>query len=74
MKKISLKNKLSLNKETVAKLNKDQLNAVQGGSQSIHSCITACYTTCVGVNCFGTQPTIVGNTCMCGETTPEFAC
>jgi hypothetical protein len=35
MKKIKLKNKLSLNKETVAKLNDDQMNDVKGGLMSI---------------------------------------
>lgn len=40
MKKIKLDGKLSLNKETVAKLNDDQMNEVKGGLLSIIWCKT----------------------------------
>lgn len=39
MKKIKLDGKLSLNKETIAKLNDEQMNGVKGGLLSIWSCV-----------------------------------
>lgn len=38
MKKIKLDGKLKLNKETIAKLNDEQMNEVKGGLLSIFSC------------------------------------
>jgi natural product precursor len=38
MKKVSLKGKLSLNKVTVSKLNKDQMNNVNGGQRKTYTC------------------------------------
>ena len=42
MKKIKLDGRLSLNKETIATLNEDQMNAVKGGAPGFMS---------IGVNC-----------------------
>ena len=49
MKKINLKNKLSLNKETVAKLNQSQMSQVNGGGSLNHISCSGCNTvfTCV---------------------------
>ena len=44
MKKISLKNKLSLNKETVAKLNQSQMSQVNGGGSLNHISCSGCNT------------------------------
>lgn len=51
MKKIKLNGKLSLNKETIAKLNDEQMNSVKGGAGSS---LTKC-----GYNC----PTHRGYSC-----------
>ena len=44
MKKISLKNKLSLNKETIAKLNQSQMSQVNGGGSVDHISCSGCNT------------------------------
>jgi natural product precursor len=50
MKKVNLKGKLSLGKETITKLNNEQMSLLMGGSGGppTNSCINtqACYPTC----------------------------
>ena len=57
MKKVKFEKKLSLNKETISKLNKDQMNNVKGG-QMILSLVTcrSAVSKCAGC----------GNTCHTG--------
>jgi len=50
MKKIKLEKKLSLSKETIAKLNNDQLTVIKGGG-TIGSCLCQTdYATCLCTN------------------------
>jgi hypothetical protein len=46
MKKIKLDGKLSLNKETIAKLNDEQMNGVKGGLLSISNHCSHCHGNC----------------------------
>ena len=63
MKKVKFDGKLSLNKETIAKLNDDQMNAVQGGATVDFTCRgDSCGATCAGccsytntLHCTGTM-------------------
>ena len=70
MKKIKLNKKLQLNKETIAKLNNDQMNGVKGGASE--TCVTNCGTcatycgTCV--TCAGCE-TITACYTQCINTT-----
>lgn len=60
MKKIKFTGKLSLNKETVSKLNNEQMNQVVGGSlrcQSIGNCGTTNCETVETFNCTDACPT-----------------
>ncbi len=61
MKKVKFNGKLSLNKETIAKLNDEQMNVVNGGATA-RGCTTLARScnTCV-VNC-----TVVSNPQTCG--------
>ena len=47
MKKVTVKSKLSLNKETIAKLNNEQMNVVMGGQKVS----VVYYNTCPYSNC-----------------------
>ena len=40
MKKVNLNGKLSLNKETIAKLNDDQMNSIKGGATHFPCIVT----------------------------------
>jgi len=42
MKKVNLNGKLSLKKETIAKLNNEQMNVVKGGHTGVFSCDPTC--------------------------------
>ncbi len=42
MKKVNLNGKLSLNKETIAKLNNEQMNVVKGGRPNTNTCGSGC--------------------------------
>jgi len=78
MKKIKFTGKLSLNKETVSKLNNQQMDSVMGGTRTPTCANCPTNNTCPGPtdngcatfdSCFGT--------CGCPTdacTTPEFAC
>ena len=59
MKKIKISGKLQLNKEVISELNKDELNAIQGGR----------ITGSIGVRC--TQP---AGTCVTTDMTKGWAC
>ena len=65
MKKVKFNGKLSLNKETIAKLNNEQMNAVNGGK----TVITLEQYTCVGCNTINTCAASVcrfeGSVCKC---------
>jgi natural product precursor len=58
MKKVNLTGKLSLKKETIAKLNNEQMNVVKGGRPNTNTCGSGCmiaetgygYNTCMGCN------------------------
>lgn len=65
MKKIKLTGKLSLNKETITKLNDDQMNQVEGGATVMTQCDQV---TCnIQTNsCIGCPSTSYPNTCSCG--------
>lgn len=75
MKKIKFSGKLSLNKETISKLNNEQMNQVNGGTGSGCTGSRYCSQGCppITIGCPETVicplPTIVN----C-QTTPEFAC
>jgi len=60
MKKIKLNSKLSLKKETIAKLNDEQMNTVKGGTVGGNVCVkpsSQCYTyTCPTNNCPASTP------------------
>ena len=42
MKKVNLKNKLSIKKETIAKLNDNQMSTIKGGQQNSYPYKTTC--------------------------------
>jgi hypothetical protein len=55
MKKVKLTKKLQLNKETIAKLNENQMTNIQGGTMSRWTiCLGDCAVTCVPT-CYGTS-------------------
>jgi natural product precursor len=62
MKKIKLESKLSLNKETIAKLNDNQMNAIKGGDTN-----TLPATICVQNSC--PQPCQQTAWATCGDRT-----
>ncbi len=78
MKKLNLKGKLSFNKETIVKLNNEQMAQVFGGATqgTMNTCCAqftcpwlgtlcgqdTCYNTCEGATC---QNTICGASCDC---------
>jgi natural product precursor len=47
MKKIRLNSKLSLNKETIARLNDDEMNNVKGGHYPLSDYYGTCYGMCL---------------------------
>lgn len=53
MKKIKLKGKLSLNKETIAKLNDEQMSNVIGGELSPKTASACAGNTCIAATCVG---------------------
>ncbi len=58
MKKIKLDGKLKLNKETIAKLNDEQMDKVKGGFLSIWGCAS--------------NHNSHGNQCCCDVTCPDY--
>ena len=64
MKKIKLDGKLKLNKETIAKLNDEQMDSVKGGFLSIFSCKNGGSRCCEGG---GPAPDPCADT-LCAET------
>ncbi len=56
MKKIKLDGKLKLNKETIAKLNDNQMSNIKGG-QTDYTCITCTEHTCERACTTGCPPT-----------------
>jgi predicted metal-binding protein len=63
MKKVNLKNKLSLNKETVANLNNIQMNEVNGGQVPTKTC----YTYCIGCAQTGSDTSCPPSHCAVGS-------
>lgn len=51
MKKVKLTGKLSLNKETVAKLNQEQMNAIIGGDMLSVGCVSNNPPTAITCSC-----------------------
>ena len=54
MKKINFSGKLSLNKETISKLNNEQMNAVNGGETAAYTCCNVGswnHSSCSGQKC-----------------------
>ncbi len=66
MEKIKLKNKLSLNKESIARLNKDEMNGIQGGGWSA-GCTDGCGTAKTWLNCTQADCTRDCGTISCGS-------
>lgn len=68
MKKIKLDGKLSLNKETIAKLNDNQMSHIVGGNTVQTNCGETCeFTTCERTTetCADTCADTCANTCGC---------
>lgn len=62
MKKVKLSGKLSLNKETIERLNDGQMNMLNGGGSSSYTCCSGSWnhSSCSGQQCGGT---IASDTC-----------
>jgi len=72
MKKVNLNKKLQLKKETIARLNNDQLNKLQGGTRDTETVTCQTYENCQKSICGMCQPITYDN---CPSATcPTKAC